>query len=80
MEDITPTTDAAPLRAAREAKGMTREELAFRAHVSAKTIERLENERTARPHRVTGHAIATVLKCDPVELWPLEDEAQGAAA
>jgi DNA-binding XRE family transcriptional regulator len=75
MEDITPTTDVTPLRAAREARGMTREELAFRAHVSATTIERLENERTAKPHRVTGHSIATVLGCDVADLWPRQEEA-----
>lgn len=80
MEDITPTQEVPPLKTAREAKGMTREELAFRAHVSAKTIERLENERTARPHRVTGHAIATVLGCEPADLWPRDDEPQAAVA
>jgi DNA-binding XRE family transcriptional regulator len=75
MEDITPATEITPLRAARDARGMTREELAFRAHVSAKTIERLENERTAKPHRVTGHAIAAVLDCDFDDLWPRQEAA-----
>ena len=72
MKDITPTQDVSPLRAARDAQAMTREELAFRAHVSSKTIERLERDPASRPHRATGKAIADVLGCDPADIWPLE--------
>jgi transcriptional regulator with XRE-family HTH domain len=72
MKDITPTQEVSPLRAARDRKGMTREELAFRAHVSAKTIERLERSGEATPHRVTQRAIADVLGCEPSDLWQIE--------
>lgn len=70
MKDITSTQHVPPLMAARKAKGLTREGLAFKAGVSFKTIERLEKGETGTPHRLTGQAIARVLGCAPEDIWP----------
>lgn len=70
MKDITPSHDVPPLVAARRAKGLSREGLAFKARVSFKTIERLEKGETETPRRLTGEAIAAVLDCRAEDIWP----------
>jgi transcriptional regulator with XRE-family HTH domain len=73
MQDITPPTDVSPVQEAREAIGLSREGLAFKAHVSVKTIERIERFEGGLPHRATRQAIARVLRCKPADLgWPEE--------
>lgn len=59
-----------PLRAARLAKGWTREELAFRAGVSHRTVVRLEQGQEARGEArlSTLKRLATALELDQVEL------------
>lgn len=74
MKDITPVPGISPLRAARDRRGMSREELAFKAGVSLKTIERLEAGQV-EPRRATQRVIADVLECDPAVLWPVEEAA-----
>lgn len=64
-----------PITAAREAQGLSREGLAFKAHVSLKTIERIEAGLVSNPHRLTRYAIADALGCDPTDLWPREENA-----
>lgn len=64
-----------PVRAARKAMSppLTVEGLAFKAGVSAKTIERIERGHV--PHRATARVVADVLKADPAELFPTAEEA-----
>lgn len=61
--------DPHPVAAAREGLRLSREGLAFKAHVSVKTIERIERGETT-PHRNTRESIARVLRCKAHELWP----------
>lgn len=59
-----------PVRAAREAIGLTREGLAFRTGLTVRTIERVEGGHVD-PHRVTRRAIAAALECSVADLgWP----------
>jgi transcriptional regulator with XRE-family HTH domain len=51
------------LRAIRTAQGLTREQLAVRAGISAKTIYRIERG-IARPHHATLAVLATALGVD----------------
>lgn len=61
-----------PVRTAREAKGHTREWLAFRTGLTVRTIERIEGGHVD-PQRVTRRAIAAALECDTADLgWPEE--------
>jgi transcriptional regulator with XRE-family HTH domain len=61
-----------PLRVAREAKGMSRIGLAFRAGVSLKTVEQIEAGK-AQPRVATQRVLAAALDLDPAELgWPQE--------
>ena len=60
-----------PLRAAREAAGMSPEELAFRAGVSLRTIERIEREGVS-PRRATVTVLAMALGIDPHEIQAQE--------
>lgn len=63
MTSATPTPSLADtVRLAREAAGMSREDLASRAGVSYKTVERLENGGT--PRRAMLNAIVAVLDLD----------------
>jgi transcriptional regulator with XRE-family HTH domain len=55
------------LREIRESKQMSREELAYKAHVSVQTIFRLETSKNI-PHRNTLAAIARTLKCKPEDI------------
>lgn len=75
MKDITPSLpNVHPVTAARQARRLSREGLAFKAGVSMKTIERIELGQTT-PHRVTQRAIADVLGYEPTDLWPAEEAA-----
>lgn len=60
----------------RSALGLTPTDLASRTGLSLRTIERIESGDIRRPHRLTRKAIARVLKCDPLDLWPREADAQ----
>lgn len=64
----------------RDELGLTPTDLASRTGVSLRTIERIEAGKHRRPHRLTQRAIAKVLKCDPVDLWPREEEAPDEVA
>ena len=68
MAARNPHSETSPLRHARLAAGMSPEELAFRAGVSMRTIERIENGE-AEPRRATRKVIADALGLD---LWPVE--------
>lgn len=77
MKDITPPAAGPPLhpiRAAREAQGLPREGLAFKAGVSLNTIERIEAGRT-QPRRATLKVIADVLGVEPDTLIPVNEAA-----
>lgn len=61
-----------PVRAARDAKGVTREWLAFKTGLTVRTIERIEGGHVD-PQRVTRRAIAAALEVDPSDLgWSEE--------
>ena len=62
-----------PVAIARDAIGLSREGLAFKAHVSIKTIERIERYETT-PFRNTRESIARVLKRPVHELFPPAEE------
>jgi transcriptional regulator with XRE-family HTH domain len=70
MKDITRVTEVSPLAAARQAKGLSREGLAFKANVSFKTVERLEKGETPTPRRATAQVIADALGVAPTDIWP----------
>lgn len=78
MRDTTSASQSAPelVRAAREAKRLSREGLAFKAGVSLKTIERIERGDTF-PHRSTQQVIASVLGVEVAAIFP-EPEGQAA--
>jgi DNA-binding XRE family transcriptional regulator len=76
MKDITASPEKVhPVAAARKRMNLSREGLAFKAHVSMKTIERIETGRPTQPHRATQNAIADVLGCAVSDLWREEEEA-----
>jgi len=56
------------LRELREAKGMTREQLAFRSGLSVSTIQRMEVGFRAVPYYTSVEAVARVLGVEPNEL------------
>lgn len=56
-----------PVQAAREAQGLSREGLAFKAGVSLKTVERIESGQ-AVPRRATLAMVALALGVDPADL------------
>lgn len=56
----------------RAALGLTQTDLASRTGISLRNIERIERGQVRKPHRLTREAIASVLECDPTDLWPLE--------
>jgi DNA-binding XRE family transcriptional regulator len=61
MENLHAAAAAtSPLRAIREQIGLTREELAARAHIAVRTLVNAE-ARTARPNRSTKYLIASAL-------------------
>lgn len=62
-----------PIRAARERAGVSREELAFKAGLSFKTLERIERG-DSKPHRATLQVIAHALRI-PVEDLNGDEEA-----
>ncbi len=57
----------------RLARGLTVEQLAVAAGVSAATVSRIENGRV-ESYRSTRHMLASILECDPVT-WEPEDVA-----
>lgn len=67
--------DPHPVAVAREGIGLSREGLAFKAHLSVKTIERIERWEGGRQHRSTREAIARVLRVKSDELFPAEEAA-----
>ncbi len=65
---MRPAPDAAALRQARIAAGLTRDELAVRAGIASATVYRLEHNRTAQPNRSTLAMLAQALGVDPADL------------
>lgn len=59
-----PTARQHPLRTAREAQGLSREGLAFKAGVSMRTLERIEGGGNARRATLTVIALALGLDAD----------------
>lgn len=72
------TENVHPVRAARLALNLTREDLASRAGVTVRTVERTEGGHSV-PHRVTQRALAAALDQDPGDLWPTQADLQEAA-
>lgn len=68
MSTASPSESTNPIRVQREKAGMSREELAFKAGLSFKTIERLEAANGRKPHWATRVVLADALGCDPEEL------------
>lgn len=61
-----------PLRVVRLARGMSTMEVAFRAGVNLRTVERIEAGEIASPRRSTLKVIADALGCEPEDLQPTE--------
>ena len=59
------------LRAVRERKALTQQELADLAGISRQTVVQIENGLEPRP--TTTRKLARALKVQPAELMPLED-------
>lgn len=69
-----------PVRAAREAQGLSPEGLAFKAHVTIRTVERIESGAVKNAHRLTRRAIADALGCSGSDLgWPDLDATETVA-
>lgn len=58
------------LRAAIIASGHTVESLATNVGVDVKTVERWITNSGRRPHRLTRHQVATLIRADETHLWP----------
>lgn len=71
------TSTAARVRALRLSAGLTQEQLAVHAGITAKTLANVENENGHRPHPGTLLLISRALDCDVAELTG-EPEAQAA--
>lgn len=67
MSGATPTS----VRTAREALGLSREGLAYKAGVSVRTVERWETGQYM-PRRATRKVVADVLGLDPLDLLTKE--------
>jgi transcriptional regulator with XRE-family HTH domain len=61
------TTEDHPLAILRRARGLSRERLAQRAGVSARTVYGIERE-GHEPRRATASMLAAVLGCEPDDL------------
>jgi transcriptional regulator with XRE-family HTH domain len=61
------------LRHERETKSLSRENLAYLAGISPKTIKRLEEQQVANPRPVTIRKLAEALEIDPARLRPPEE-------
>ena len=64
-----------PVRAHREAIGLSVVGLAFKAGVTPRTIERIENGEVTKPQPATLAVLARVLKVKPEDLNGGPDEA-----
>lgn len=67
---VATDTDCTRLRRAREARGLTQEDLASASAVSARTVANAERAR-GEPHPATKMLLARTLGMDPGELWPI---------
>jgi transcriptional regulator with XRE-family HTH domain len=71
---LVPDVLYSALRELREQRGLTREQLAVQAGLTARTLGNLERGRT-RPHRSTCAVLAAALGVPVAELFPAESNA-----
>lgn len=71
--NIAPLADR--LRERRLRAGLTQEQLAVHAGVTARTIQHIEANANRRPHRGTLTLIANTLGCDVADLEPEKEAA-----
>lgn len=62
-----------PLRRARDAAGLTQEQLAERAGITRSALIRLELDGSRRPQLLTRVHLAHALACPPEQLFPDDD-------